>query len=113
MPPIPLALVSFAFKGGTGAFQALAHASWLTWGCLLVMAWGATLFGFGAWNRLLHRYPMTVVAPFALLVPVSGLASGAVLLGERLSMAQMAGVLLVLAGLAVNVLGPRLARGAG
>ncbi len=110
VPPIPLALVSFAFEGGAGAFAALAHASWLTWACLLVMAWGATLFGFGAWNRLLHHYPMTVVSPFALLVPVSGLASGAILLGERLSIVQAAGVLLVLAGLAVNVLGPAVAR---
>ena len=43
------------------------------------------LFAFGAWNRLLHTYPTPLISPFALLVPVSGLASAAILLGERLA----------------------------
>jgi O-acetylserine/cysteine efflux transporter len=65
----------------------------------------STLFGFASWARLLHRYPTALVAPFALLIPVSGLASGALFLGETLSPLQAAGVGLVLAGLVVNVYG--------
>jgi O-acetylserine/cysteine efflux transporter len=110
VPPIPLALVSLAFEGGTSALHAVAGASWLAWACIFFMAWAATLFGFGAWNRLLHLYPTPLVSPFALLVPVSGLASGAIFLGERLAPVQVAGALLVLAGLVVNVAGPMLAR---
>jgi O-acetylserine/cysteine efflux transporter len=79
------------------------------WACVLVMAWGATLFGYGTWNALMHRYPTALIQPFALLVPVTGLASGALFLDETLAPAQAAGVLLVFAGLAVNVYGPRLA----
>ncbi|HQU48210.1 MAG TPA: EamA family transporter [Casimicrobiaceae bacterium] len=110
VPPVPLALVSFAFEGGIGAVHAAANASWLAWASILFMAWAATLFCFGAWNRLLHLYPTPLVSPFALLVPVSGLASGALFLGERLAPAQVAGALLVLAGLVVNVAGPMLLR---
>jgi O-acetylserine/cysteine efflux transporter len=80
----------------------------LTWGCVLVLAWGATLFGFASWARLLHRYPTGLIAPFALLLPVSGIVSGAILLGESLAPLQAVGGALVFAGLAENVYGPRI-----
>jgi len=108
VPPLPLAVLSYVFEGGISAWHAVANASVLTWSCVLFMAWGATLFGFASWARLMHRYPTALVAPFALLIPVSGLASGALLLGESLAPMQAAGVALVLAGLAVNVYGGRM-----
>ena len=80
----------------------------LTWGSVLVLAWGATLFGFASWAGLLHRYPTALVSPFALLVPVSGLASGAIFLGEGLAPLQVVGVVLVFLGLAENVFGASL-----
>ena len=49
-----------------------------------------------------------MISPFALLIPVSGLVSGALLLDESLATMQIAGALLVFAGLAVNVYGTRL-----
>jgi O-acetylserine/cysteine efflux transporter len=103
--PLPLALMSFAFEGGADVWKAVAAASPLAWGCVLLLAWGATLFGFASWARLLHKYPTALVSPFALLIPVSGLASGAIFLGEGLAPLQLAGVVLVLAGLAENILG--------
>src|SRR4029077_11453749 len=84
VPPLPLALMSFVFEGGTAAWTAIASASMLAWGCVLLLAWGATLFGFASWARLLHKYPTALVAPFGLLIPVSGLASGALFLSEGL-----------------------------
>jgi O-acetylserine/cysteine efflux transporter len=105
VPPLPLLAVSYTFEGGTGVFHAIAHASVLTWACVLFMAYGATLFGFASWARLLHRYPTALVSPFALLIPVSGLASGAIFLGETLAPLQAFGVSLVLVGLVVNVYG--------
>jgi O-acetylserine/cysteine efflux transporter len=108
VPPLPLAALAFVFEGGWAAPQAVASMSLLAWGCVLVMSYGATLFGFGSWNALLHRYPTALISPFALLIPVSGLASGAVFLGESLAPLQFAGVALVFVGLAVNVYGPRL-----
>jgi O-acetylserine/cysteine efflux transporter len=41
-------------------------------------------------------------------VPVVGLASAALLLGETLSIMQLAGALLIMAGLLINVFGFRL-----
>jgi O-acetylserine/cysteine efflux transporter len=107
-PPLPLLAASYAFEGGPAVWHAIAAASALAWGCALFLAWFATIFGFASWARMLHRYPTGLVAPFALLIPVSGLASGALFLGESLAPKQMAGVGLVLAGLAVNVYGARM-----
>ena len=108
VPPLPLALLSYGFEGGAASWDAVVHASALTWGCAVFLAWGATLFGFASWAGLMHRYPTGLISPFALLIPVSGLASGALFLGESLAAMQLAGVLLVLAGLAVNVYGARI-----
>jgi O-acetylserine/cysteine efflux transporter len=108
VPPLPLAALSYALEGGSDAWQAVAHASALAWGCAIFLAYAATLFGFASWARLLHRYPTALISPFALLIPVSGLISGALLLDETLAPLQAVGVALVLAGLVVNVYGVRL-----
>ena len=105
VPPLPLAVLSYLFEGGAGSWNAVVHASWATWVSVLFLAWGATLFGFASWAGLMHRYPTGLISPFALLIPVSGLASGALFLGESLAAMQIVGVLLVFAGLAVNVYG--------
>ncbi len=108
VPPLPLAVLSYLFEGGSASWAAVSQAGWLAWGSVLFLAWGATLFGFASWAGLLHRYPTGLISPFALLIPVSGLASGALFLGEALAGMQVAGVLLVFAGLAVNVYGARI-----
>jgi len=105
VPPLPLVALGFVFEGGGAIVDAVAGMSLLAWGCVLVMSYGATLFGFGSWNALLHRYPTALISPFALLIPVSGLASGAVFLGESLAPVQFLGVALVFAGLVCNVYG--------
>jgi O-acetylserine/cysteine efflux transporter len=108
VPPLPLAALSFAFEGGAAVVVAVATMSATAWACVLILSYGATLFGFGSWNALLHRYPTALISPFALLIPVSGLASGALFLGESLAPLQAAGALLVFGGLAINVYGVRI-----
>jgi len=108
--PVPLALASWLFEGGAAAWTAVANMTWQPWACVLFMSYFATLFGLASWNAMLHRYPTAVIAPFALLIPVSGLVSGALFLGEGLVPLQFAGVALVLAGLAWNVFGAQARR---
>ena len=103
--PLPLAVASWFFEGGPAVVTAIANMRWQTWGCILFLSYFATLFGLATWNALLHRYPTAVITPFALLIPVSGLVSGAAFLGEELAPLQFAGAALVLAGLAWNVFG--------
>lgn len=107
VPPLPFFALSLLLDGPQTVLAALRG---LHLGSLLVLvylAFAATLLGYGLWSRLLSRYPASLVAPFSLLVPVVGLSSSAVLLGERLGLVQMLGALLVMLGLLISVFGAR------
>lgn len=110
VPPIPLLLASLLIEGPGAIPAAAQHLTWVGGGSLLFMAFGATLFGYGAWSMLLSRYPAGLVAPFSLLVPIAGMGSAALLLGETISGIEIWGSVLVFGGLLINVFGPRLFR---
>ena len=74
---------------------------------MLYIAIISTTFGYAVWGHLLKLYPAATAAPFSLLVPVSGTLSAAFLLGESFGPVRLAGMGLILAGLAVLVIGPR------
>ena len=44
-----------------------------------------TVMGYGVWYRMMRRFPINQVMPFTLLVPVFGVISGVVLLGDPLT----------------------------
>ncbi len=102
--PLPLFLLSLAFEGKDSLF-ALAHPSWKLIVSVLAISYVGTVFGFGVWARLLTHHSAATVAPFALLVPVIGMIAGAVLFGETLTVVELIGSALVMAGLALNVFG--------
>ena len=108
VPPIPLALAAIVLDGPGIFADALANITWRGIASIAFMSYAATLFGFGAWAWLLSRYPASQVTPFALFIPVVGIVAGALLLGEHITMLEVAGGALVLIGLVVNVFGPRL-----
>ncbi len=105
---IPLALLSLVVEGPAAWSTAWHSFSWNTAGAVTYLAYAATLGGYGLWGKLLSRYPAAIVSPFALLVPVVGMSSSALLLGESLSIWQMSGALLVMSGLLLNVFGGKL-----
>jgi O-acetylserine/cysteine efflux transporter len=102
--PLPLAMLSYGMEGGPAPFLRIRDLSLIGWASVLFMSYGATLFGFGIWNRMLHRYPTAVVSPFALLIPIAGLASGVLFLGETLQLSEIVGALIVLLGLGVTMI---------
>ena len=104
----PLLALSLVFEGWDAVSAGLRHADAATWGAVLWQAWGNTLFGYAAWGWLLARYPTATIAPLALLVPVFGMGASALWLSEPLPAWKLAATALVMAGLAVNLLWPRL-----
>lgn len=103
----PQVLIALAIEGPERIAAALGHANWLTAGAVAYIAFVATTFGYAAWGHLLKTYPAATAAPFSLLVPVTGTLSAYLVLGERFGPLRLAGMALILAGLAVIVLGPR------
>ncbi|APU31297.1 acetylserine transporter [Ectopseudomonas alcaliphila JAB1] len=108
IPPLPFLALSLWLEGPELISQSLRTLSLDSLLVLAYLAFGATILGYGLWSRLLSRYPASQVAPFSLLVPVVGISSSALLLGERLGGLQMVGAALVMAGLLINVWGGRL-----
>jgi len=104
----PLLVLSLAIEGPARVATSLAHAEAVAWGAVLWQAVGNTLFGFAAWGWLLARYPAATITPMALLVPVFGMASSSWWLGEPLPGWKLTAAALVLGGLALNLLWPRL-----
>lgn len=101
VPPVPLACLSLVVDGPAAVRDAFLSVSWTAVAAILYLALLATLVGFGTWSSLLRRYPATAVAPFSLLVPVVGIATAWLVLGERITWLDVGGGVLVLTGLAV------------
>jgi len=106
--PLPLAALSLAFEGRRAIGAAFSGLSLLTVGALAYLVVVSTLVGYGLWNDLIMRHGASRIAPFSLAVPVFGLASASLVLGERLGALDLIGAALVLAGLLVHVFGGRL-----
>jgi O-acetylserine/cysteine efflux transporter len=106
IPPLPMLALSYGLEGGERIAQAITHVGWIGIGSLAYLVLLATLFGFTAWGHLLKVYPAPTVAPFSLLVPVFGTTSSFLVLGESFGLKRLAGMALILAGLAVVVLPP-------
>lgn len=106
----PLLLLSLWLEGWPRMASGLVEADLLTWSAMAWQTVGNTLLGYGAWAWLLARYPAATVTPFALLVPVFGIGTSVALLGEPLPGWKLLAAGLVMAGLALNLLWPRLRR---
>ncbi|MER8005611.1 EamA family transporter [Streptomyces sp. NPDC094149] len=85
VPVLPLLALSLLLEGPSRDYDALRALDWQGAGTVVYVAWVTTVFGFGAWGWLLRRHPASTVAPFSLLVPVFGMSSAALFLGESVS----------------------------
>lgn len=110
IPIVPFMVCSLIFDGPALMLESVVAIDTTTLLSLVYLAFIATILGYGIWGTLLGRYETWRVAPLSLLVPVVGMASAALLLDEKLSAMQLAGAVLVMAGLYINVFGFRLRR---
>lgn len=104
----PLFGLSLIFEGWTAIATRVRNADTATWAAVVWQAVGNTMFGYGVWGWLLARYPAATVTPLALLVPVFGMGASALLLGEPLQDWKLLAAALVMSGLALGILWPRL-----
>ena len=101
--PVPLIALSLLVEGPDAVLGALAGFGWRDAGLIAFLAYPATLLGGGIWSWLLGRHPASTVAPFTLLVPITGLLSGYLVLGETITPIEIGGAVLVITGLLVTV----------
>ena len=111
VPPVPLLALSLVVEGPHRDAEALRTALTLealpaVLGLLYIVL-VATVLGYGLWNTLLSRNPAGVVAPFAMLVPVAGVLSSWLFLGEVPDLVELVAGALVVGGV---LLGSRSSR---
>lgn len=102
VPPLPMLALSLATEGPGRIGEALAGsvsaAAVPAWAGLAYTVLLGTVVGSGIWVWLMARHPAGTVAPFSMLVPVTGLLAGWALLGESPTSLELLGGLLVVGG---------------
>ncbi len=99
---------SLAIEGDPRPY--LAGADWIVWGTVVYLGLVMTALGYGLWYGLVGRHPVSLVAPFLLLLPVFTVLGGTLLLGESLTLQIALGGLTVIAGVGFILLERRAAR---
>jgi O-acetylserine/cysteine efflux transporter len=103
VPPLPSLALSAFLDGPRALVTALAAASWLQVAAILYLGVVATVLAYAIWGWLLRRYVVATVAPFALLTPFVAAYASSLVFGERFGALRLAGMALVMLGLAVIV----------
>ncbi len=102
--PVPALALSLVFEGPAAIGHALGNLQWSAVLSTAYTAYLSSLVGYGIWNTLLSRHPVARVTPFAMLVPVFGMAAAALVYDERPHVLELVGGMVLLPGVAVAVL---------
>ncbi|GAA1863759.1 O-acetylserine/cysteine exporter [Brevibacterium marinum] len=100
--PVPMLGLAFLVNGPAEVVEALTHPTWGVVASVVYTAGCASLIGYVIWNSLLARFPASQVAPFSLLVPLVGVLSAWLVLGDRPTVPELIGGALLLLGVAVT-----------
>ncbi|MCX4746427.1 EamA family transporter [Kitasatospora sp. NBC_01287] len=106
VPPLPLLALSLLVEGPHADLRAMVSITPVGVGAVCFVGLLSTLFGFGAWGFLLRSYDASAVAPYSLLVPLFGMTSAWLLLGEAITPMAGGAALLVIAGIGLSALRP-------
>ena len=96
---VVLTLSSLLFENEAWTLATFTQASFKSWLSLGFIVYVSTLIGFGLWAHLLSKNIASKVVPFALLVPVFGMATSVLLIGEVVTWWKMLAMVLILSGL--------------
>ncbi len=108
VPPLPLLAFAMMLDTPKTLLHAVINMNTVSMLAVLYLAFAATLFGFYIWSTLLAKYPAGKVAPLSLLVPVTGLITAQIVLGEQLARMQWLGCMIILIGLVISNFGASL-----
>ncbi|MBA2709772.1 MAG: EamA family transporter [Tatlockia sp.] len=105
---LPMIFLALLFEGTESIRSNIQQLSWLGLSSVLYIVYISTWIGYGVWNWLLSRHSVGTVVPFTLLVPVVGILSSVIILGEPFQLWKLGACLLVISGLFINLFGGRL-----
>lgn len=102
-PLIPLFFIAWLMQGAA-PFENLQSSLDLTAVLSIIFqVYLATHFAYWGWNSLLKLYPVSTVAPLSLLIPVFGIGSSMLIIGEHISIPNLISIAIIIMGLAVGL----------
>ena len=104
---VPMLALTLVNDGAQPTWYALSHMSLKVLMCMLGIGLVSTCTAYWLWGRLLRDYTAAQVVPFALLVPFVGSAASSIVFNETFGPLRLAGMLTVVAGIAVMLLSKR------
>lgn len=102
--PIPALILALLIDTPQTLINSISNLNIISIFAALYLAFGATLFGYGFWSILISKYPLNKISPLSLLVPITGLLTARIVLFEKLSKLQWAGVFVTIIGLMITSL---------
>jgi O-acetylserine/cysteine efflux transporter len=106
--PIPLFLIAWIEHGTATYVQTFARIDGKAMFSILFQAYPTSLFGYWIWNSLLKKYPVSIVAPVSLLVPVFGMLGSMLVFGEHIGATKLLAMLFIVLGLVTGLYGGQL-----
>ena len=110
VPILPLFALSTAIDGWTAIEASIAGADMTSALSVLYLAYATTVLGYGIWSAEIGRHGVSLVVPFTLSVPIFGILGSHLIFGEELGPIEITAVALILTGLFITIMGPRLFR---
>ncbi|MGN2006498.1 EamA family transporter [Yersinia enterocolitica] len=101
--PIPLFILSYLFNGPSGFTELAIHFNTTTLFSILFQVYPNTLFAYWVWNSLLTKYPVSVVAPLSLLVPIFGMLGSVMIFNESIPSGKVISMIFIISGLIIGL----------
>ncbi|MCF2870511.1 EamA family transporter [Octadecabacter sp. G9-8] len=97
---VPLPILGYLALFTSDLTGILDISGWRGITSIVFQAVVTTIFGYGIWTKMITKYGLSAVAPYSLIVPISGLIFASLFFGESLTLIEVLGSILVLLGLA-------------
>jgi len=102
-PPIPLLFGAWISEGSSPFVLSLQNTDSAAIWSLAFQVYLATHFSYWGWNSLMKLYPVSVVAPISLLIPIFGITTSIFIIGEKVTQIELISIFIIILGLAVGM----------
>lgn len=103
VPPVPLFVISILTETDQPMYL-LAQLNFMSWVSVTFLAFCSTLLAYALWGVLLRKYSAASITPMALLIPIVGMISSVLVLGEEVAFIEVISFLLIFLGLVAVML---------
>ncbi|PKH06077.1 EamA family transporter [Moritella sp. Urea-trap-13] len=106
--PLPLFAMAYLVND-VSLYDELTTLNSTALASVLFQAYPTTLLGYWVWNKMLSQYPLSIMSPFKLLVPIFALLGSVIFYDEQLEINKIIAFSLIMAGVVVPLIVPLIA----